>query len=285
MTALEARVRRIERLFVAFCLLVIMLGTIAATSIPRMHQGALEVARRMLDQERDFEVAPKQAFGVVTATEVDIINSFGQVSAALGSDPATGHGALILNDSSGNPYAIVAKAPTGPAFVMFGANGQNLAGLGADPVGHGALNTWNDSGKKTAFVGADPSGRGALMVMEDEDIVAFIEDSPGGAQLGLSFENRPLAFIGAVDPGEAGNGGIINLFRANGNRAIFAGIDPSGNPAFQTSDDSGRLIWTSTGSTSGTSTTTSGLLGDLDNDGDVDFSDFLTFAANFGRKS
>ena len=29
--------------------------------------------------------------------------------------------------------------------------------------------------------------------------------------------------------------------------------------------------------------TTSGLLGDLDNDGDVDFSDFLVFALNFGE--
>jgi hypothetical protein len=27
----------------------------------------------------------------------------------------------------------------------------------------------------------------------------------------------------------------------------------------------------------------SGLLGDLDNDGDVDFADFLVFAQNFGR--
>ncbi len=30
-------------------------------------------------------------------------------------------------------------------------------------------------------------------------------------------------------------------------------------------------------------TTTSGLLGDLDNDKDVDFSDFLMLAGNFGK--
>jgi hypothetical protein len=29
--------------------------------------------------------------------------------------------------------------------------------------------------------------------------------------------------------------------------------------------------------------TSSGLLGDLDNDGDMDFSDFLMFAQNFGK--
>ena len=72
----------------------------------------------------------------------------------------------------------------------------------------------------------------------------------------------------------------------NGTLAISAGkfrafVDENGNGAAETLAEDGSVRWTSEMKTGGTG----GLLGDLDGDGDVDFEDFLTFAANFGKSS
>ena len=47
----------------------------------------------------------------------------------------------------------------------------------------------------------------------------------------------------------------------------------------------GDLRWSSEMTYGGGGPSQSGLLGDFDGDGDVDFTDFLTFASNFGKTS
>ena len=51
----------------------------------------------------------------------------------------------------------------------------------------------------------------------------------------------------------------------------------------ETREDSGLLRWSSEMEPGGSGGTSSGLIGDFDGDGDVDFTDFLTFAGNFGK--
>ncbi|MBT5832952.1 MAG: hypothetical protein HOH77_22405 [Candidatus Latescibacteria bacterium] len=99
-------------------------------------------------------------------------------------------------------------------------------------------------------------------------------------------------FVGSTRDGRP----IIDLKNPAGGSLYIAEEDSTtGKGILKTYDPDGTLLWkssldsTTTGDAGGDSSTgggdtTSGLLGDLDNDGDVDFSDFISFASNFGKR-
>ena len=112
----------------------------------------------------------------------------------------------------------------------------------------GTLQIVNASGGVVAIIGSDTAGDGVLLV-----------------------GNAAGAAVAAISVDQAGNGDIS--------------VIENNAPVAETRGQNQTLRWSSETPSVGSGGTPSGLIGDLDQDGDVDFSDFLLFTANFGKTS
>ena len=120
-----------------------------------------------------------------------------------------------------------------------------------------AVRVSNKSGRAVSILGADEDGHGTLGV---------------GNVLG-----SPVVAMGADGVAD----GVLSVANRSGSPAADLSINVNGNGIAQTYSRDGSVRWSSEMSSGGQT----GLLGDFDGDGDVDFTDFLVFAQNFGKTS
>ncbi len=217
---------------------------------------------------------------VLKIGRLQIVNEAGNVVAFLGFDEA-GDGVLAIRDSKGKYRVLAGSGDSGGGlFSVLNSTDRVVAVLGADETdqGNGFLNVSGGSGAVAGFFFGE-SGDAAMTVFNGNGnpASALGADANGnGFLFTLSESGLPIGTLSADPDG-------------NGTLAISAGkfrafVDDNGNGAAETLAEDGSVRWTSEMTTESTPGQ-SGLLGDLDGDGDVDFQDFLTFAANFGKSS
>lgn len=95
----------------------------------------------------------------------------------------------------------------------------------------------------------------------------------------LNSESQPIAALAADDSGN----GQLGVSEGGQQVVVKATVSSSGVGIIETFNKNQSIQWSSQNTTTGPTNNSGSLLGDLDNDGDVDFADFLTFAQNFGK--
>ena len=133
----------------------------------------------------------------------------------------------------------------------------SIVGLGIDEAGDAAVLLTNREGVLASVLGVDENGHGVMGI--------------------LNASGRPIAAMAA----DAAGNGVLGIEDGK----FFAHLDTLGNGVAETRGQNQTLRWSSETPSGGGGGTPSGLIGDLDQDGDVDFNDFLIFTANFGKTS
>ena len=202
--------------------------------------------------------------------------------AGMGIDQA-GNGLVASSNASGSSFVVLSSDQAGNAGLIVGSGSESSAGaviLGVDQAGNGAMNAVSASGSIVGL-GVDAAGDAAVLVTNREGVLASVlgVDENGHGVMGiLNASGRPIAAMAADDAGNGVLGIEGGKFRAH--------VDAAGNGVAETRGQNQTLRWSSEApSGGGGGGTPSGLIGDLDQDGDVDFSDFLIFTANFGKTS
>ena len=218
----------------------------------------------------------------------------GNAGVLVGGGSETGAGAVILSiDETGN--GLVSTVSSSGALALLGTDGSGNAGLvidsgsesnagavilSVDQAGNGSASAVSASGSIVGL-GVDAVGDAAVLVTNKEGVLTSIlgVDVNGHGVMGiLNASGRPIAAMAADD---AGNG-VLGIEDGK----FFAHLDAAGNGVAETRGQNQTLRWSSEmAPAGGGGGTPSGLIGDLDQDGDVDFNDFLIFTANFGKTS
>ncbi len=209
---------------------------------------------------------------------LQIVNEAGNVVAFLGYDEA-GDGVLAVRNREG-AFRVMAGSDDseGGLFTVLNSTDRVVAVMGADDTGqgNGFVNVSGGSGSVAGlFFGESGDASVTFFNSSGNPASAFGSDANGnGFLVALSQSGLPIGTLTA-DPD-----GIGTLAISGGKFRVY--VDEDGNGAAETLADDGSVRWTSEMKTGGTPGQ-SGLLGDLDGDGDVDFEDFLALAANFGK--
>ena len=247
---------------------------------------ATAVAGMFVDEVDDgwvFATGASESFGALSSDGVGVLRgSELSVNAAFLGVDGEGNGLVTTLSTSGS-LALLGTGDSGEAGVIV-ASGSESSGsaafLGVDDEGNGLVTTLSASGS-LATLGVDEGGDAAVLVTNrNGDWVSVLGvDENGHGALGIrNASRRPVA---AMEADEAGNGAL----GIDGGK-FRAFVDASGNGVAETRGRTQNRLWSSeSGSGSGGGGTPTGLMGDFDNDGDVDFADFLTFASNFGKTS
>ena len=236
---------------------------------------------------------------------LSILNASERFIAGVGSDGTDKANGLIEVGGESGSFAGFAVDNTGNAWmVTANRDGGIVSGLGADESGHGFLSIFNASGKVIAAVGADDTEKanGSMGVLGESGAFAgFGVDEAGDALMAVS--NRDGKAVSLIGADEDGHGFLIvldvgeRILAGMGADASGAGalgisdgrfrafVNENGDGVAETTTKDGSVRWSSEMTSGGGAPPSSGLLGDLDGDGDVDFTDFVTFAANFGKTS
>lgn len=201
--------------------------------------------------------------------------------AGMGVDQA-GNGVIASSNASGSSFTLLSTHESGNAGLVVGSSSEMGAGaviLSVDNAGNGSASAVSASGSIAGF-GVDAAGDAAVLITNREGVLASVlgVDENGHGVMGiLNASGRSIAAMAAD---EAGNG-VLGIeggkFRAH--------IDSTGNGVAETRGQNQILRWSSEIRPTGGGGTPSGLIGDLDQDGDVDFNDFLIFTSNFGKTS
>ncbi len=274
-------------------------AVVAAISVDQAGNGDISViennasvAGMGVDQAGNGVVASSNASGS-SFTLLSTDNS-GNAGLVVGSTSESSAGAVILGiDETGS--GLVSTLSASGSFAFLGADGSGNAGLvvgsvsessaGAvildvDETGNGSVSAVSASGSIVGL-GVDAAGDAAVLVTNREGVLASVlgVDENGHGVIGiLNASGRPIAAMAADDAGNGVLGIEGGKFRAH--------VDSVGNGVAETRGQNQILRWSSEiPSSGGGSGTPSGLIGDLDQDGDVDFSDFLIFTTNFGKTS
>ncbi|MDE2997692.1 MAG: hypothetical protein OXU79_01280 [Gemmatimonadota bacterium] len=187
-----------------------------------------------------------------------VLNAAGRVAAAMGADPSEqANGWVDARSATGSAAALAFDNAGDAVIAAFNTDDQLVSGFGIDNNGAGALRISNAEGGVIAAIGANENGHG---------LVGF-----------LNASERVVAGMGADSTGVGGLGTEGGRFRAS--------VDVNGSGVAETRGQDGEIRWSSETPPASDSGTTTGLIGDFDQDGDVDFNDFLTFTANFGKTS
>lgn len=274
---------------------------VAAISIDQVGNGDISVIENNVsvaglgvDQGGNGVVASSSASG--SSFAVLSTDQAGNAGLLVGTASETGAGAVILSiDETGN--GLVSTVSSSGALALLGTDGSGNAGLvmgsgsetgagavilGVDENGNGSVSAASASGSIVGL-GIDETGDAAVLVTNREGVLASVlgVDENGHGVMGiLNASGRPIAAMAAD---EAGNG-VLGI--EGGKFGAF--VDAAGNGVAETRGQNQTLRWSSeipSGGGGGGGGTTSGLIGDLDQDGDVDFADFLLFTANFGKTS
>ena len=260
--------------------------------------------RNFLDKmlSRDNEVlrsskqAQQQVEDVLRTRELQIVNADGQVVARIRAD-GVGDGVLDIRRADATPVVILGVDEVGDGWVVATGASESFGALSSDGVG---VVRGSESNVRAAFLGVDDEGNGVVTTLNTAGSFATLGvDEAGDAAVLVTNRNGNLASVLGVD--ERGHGvlGILNASgrsiaamaadeSGNGALGIDGGrfrafVDASGNGVAETRGRTQNLLWSSESDSGGG--TSSGLQGDFDNDGDVDFADFFVFVANFGKTS
>lgn len=188
--------------------------------------------------------------------QVSTVSASGSL-ALLGTDGSGNAGLVIGGGSESNAGAVILSVDnTGNGSASAISASGSIVGLGVDAAGDAAVLVTNKEGVLTSILGVDENGHGVMGI--------------------LNASGRAIAAMAADG---AGNG-VLGIEDGK----FFAHVDTMGNGVAETRGQNQILRWSSERAPVGGSTP-SGLIGDLDQDGDVDFADFLIFTANFGKTS
>ena len=234
-----------------------------------------------------------------------VLNAAGRVAAAMGADPSEqANGWLDVRSATGSAAALAFDAAGDAAIAVFNTDDKLVSGFGIDDNGNGALRIANAAGGIVAAIGADETedANGWMDVRNKSGPAAgFSVDADGdGLVISGNRNGDAVSIMGANENGH----GIIGFKNASGRVVVGMGADSTGvgvlsieggrfrafvdanrNGVAETLGNDGNLRWSSDAAPIGDTGTSTGLIGDFDGDGDVDFNDFLTFARNFGRTS
>ena len=188
---------------------------------------------------------------------------------------------IFIVDSNDNVIGRIGahKNGAGGAIELFNAEGAPNVMLGSLPEqNEGYVSTFASSGELTTYAGTDASGTigdGAIAVYsqrsEGETIIGT--DALGDPVIGLLNRAGTVVAFAAAD--SAGNG-TLAVLSDGGLPLASMGMNEEGTAGdVKTFTTEGEVKW-------GSDQMTSDVVGDLDGDGDVDFSDFVIFARNFG---
>ena len=252
--------RRIRGCAGILCALAIGFFSVAASSIPNRVSWSSYLNLKKGPLALHKQIITQPVGNVIQVTEIQIMNANGQQVGTIGTDDA-GDGLILLGDVSGRPQAAISVDADGAGvFTVFNAAGVQVAVVTSDVAGDGFIGVGNSAGGLASTIGVGVSGGGFLGVANAA--------GTGGATLGVDTTN-----VGRLTISNEAGTDVIEAFARGGNGQI------------DVRTSTGIRIWASDDvpTVSGGSGEPSGLLGDLDNDGDVDFSDFLVFAQNFGR--
>lgn len=243
-----------------------------------------------------------------------VLNAAGRVAAAMGADPSEqANGWVDARSATGSAAALAFDNAGDGSILVFNADEKLVAGFGIDENSNGALRVSNAEGGLVAAIGADETedANGWLNISNKSGPAAgFSVDADGdGLAIVGNRDNKAVSIIGANQNGH----GIIGVQNAServvagmgadstgiGGLSIEGGrfrafVDGNANGVAETRGNDREVRWSSEaaptgdgggGDGDGDTGTTSGLIGDFDGDGDVDFADFVTFARNFGKTS
>lgn len=273
-------------------------AVVAAISVDQAGNGDISViennasvAGMGVDQAGNGVVASSNASG--SSFAVLSSDQAGNAGLVVGTASESGAGAIILGiDETGNGLVSTVNASgaisllgtdgSGNAGVIVGSGSESGAGaavLGVDGAGNGSVSAISASGSISGL-GVDEAGDAGVLVTNKEGVLTSVlgVDENGHGVMGiLNASGRPIAAMAAD---EAGNG-VLSIeggkFRAH--------VDAEGNGVAETRGENQILRWSSEIPSARGDGTPSGLIGDLDQDGDVDFNDFLIFTSNFGKTS
>ncbi|MDE2890240.1 MAG: hypothetical protein OXR72_18730 [Gemmatimonadota bacterium] len=236
---------------------------------------------------------------------IGLLNTAGRVTAALGSDRSEqANGVVEVSSATGSAAALAFDDAGDAAITVFNIDKRPVSGFGIDNNGHGALRMANAAGGIVAAIGADKTedANGWMVVRNKSGPAAgFSVDSDGdGLVIAGNRNNDEVSIMGANENGH----GIIGFTNASGRIVVGMGadstgmgvlnieggrfrafLDEDGNGVAKTLGNNGNLRWSSEASPDGGGGTSTGLIGDFDGNGKVDFADFVIFAANFGKTS
>ena len=257
--ALKRHNRWVKRMSVIVCALLVGSLSLAASSGPKRMSWSSYLNLKPQPMSLRKQIVTQPVGEVIQVSEIQILNASGDQVGFIGTDDA-GDGVIILGDASGQPQAAVSVDESGAGlFSSFNASGVQAAILGTDLAGDGFVGLGNSSGELASSLGVGVTGAGFVAV---GDPASMARASLGVDTLGV---------------------GRMTIESRNGDPVVEA-YSEAGNGQIDVKTGSGVKIWASDDIPSAPSGGgDSGLIGDLDNDGDVDFADFLTFARNFGR--
>jgi hypothetical protein len=252
--------RRMRTFASAMCICAAGFFSIAASTIPERMSWSTYLNLKEKPLSLAKQIVTQPAGNVIQVTEIQILNADGGQVGLIGTDEA-GDGIIFLGDVTGRPQAAMSVDADGAGlFTVFNGGGAQAAIVASDQAGDGFIGVGNNAGNLASTMAVGATGAGFLSVSNTDGIA--------GATLGVDTLNV----------------GRLSIANETGTEVIQA-YARGGNGQVDVSTSSGVNIWASDDvpSVSANPADPSGLLGDLDNDGDVDFTDFLVFAQNFGR--
>jgi hypothetical protein len=252
--------RRIRRGSAAIAMLAVGFLTIAASAIPDRMTWSSYLNLKEIPLSLNKQVDTQPVGNVIQVSEIQILNDNGQQVGIIGTDEA-GDGIVLLGDVSGRPQVALSVDQDGAGLLTaFNIAGAQAVVVGTDAAGDGFLGVGNNAGGLASTMGVGVTGGGFVGVSNAA--------GTGGATIGVDTLN-----VGRLTISNEAGTDVIEAFAKGGNGQI------------DVRTSTGISIWASDNvpTVSAGSGDPSGLLGDLDNDGDVDFTDFLVFAKNFGR--
>ena len=234
-----------------------------------------------------------------------VLNAAGRVAAAMGADPSElANGWVDARSATGSAAALAFDNAGDAAIAVFNTDDKLVSGFGIDENGNGAMRIANSAGGFVAAIGADETedANGWMDVRNKSGPAAgFSVDRDGdGLVISGNRNGDAVSIMGANENGH----GIIGFKNASGRVVVGMGADSTGfggmsieggrfratidgnaNGVAETRGNDGVVRWSSEAAAVGDTGTSTGLIGDFDGDGDVDFNDFVTFARNFGKTS
>ncbi len=210
-----------------------------------------------------------------------VLNVAGRIAAAMGADPSEqANGWVEIQSNSGSAAGFGVNEGGNAVIAAFNREGKLVSGMGINNNGHGTLTIGNAAGGAVNALSVDGAGDG-IMIMGNRngDAVSVLGANENGHGIigFLNASERIVAGMGADSTGVGGLGIEGGRFRAF--------VDGTGNGVAETLGNDGNQRWSSEAVPVGDTGTSTGLIGDFDGDGDVDFNDFVTFARNFGKTS
>lgn len=210
-----------------------------------------------------------------------VLNAAGRIAAAMGADPSEhANGWVEIQSSSGSAAGFGVNESGNAVIAAFNSDGKLVSGMGITSNGHGTLTIGNAAGGAVNALSVDGAGDGVMIMgNRNGDAVSILGSNENGHGIigFLNASERIVAGMGADSTGVGGLGIEGGRFRAF--------VDGNANGVAETRGNNGEVRWSSEAPAVGDTGTSTGLIGDFDGDGDVDFADFLTFARNFGRTS